>query len=245
MVLCAYMTLELREFAKRLEKDGYESGANLLRASAGSWQKEGLIPKKLSPRKDEEKINDHLSAEWEGQVKKYIRLGFHKELNLSKEEYRDSLSKFTLQPENYKGRFDIPVLVETRIPVNRQAKLAGLYYYLDGLEVRDWEYDPKGYKTPETPYVTWMQDGRNYCSSAVKNFRQNIAEDERGATEFDGVALFIKNPKVLQHHSIDLPGTSVGSDGAAYLSLWLVGPGLYAFHVGLAGPFFGSASCGR
>ena len=222
------MTLELGEFAKRLENAGYKTGANLLRASAKSWEREGLVPKRLPLKKDEEKIVSLLSAEWERQVNKYIKLGFHKELNLSKEEYRDSLPKFTPQPEAYKGRFDIPVLVETRIPVNKQAKLAGLMYGLDGFKVRDWENDPKGYKTPEIPYTTWMQDGRNYRKWTVENFQLNMAEDERGATEFDGVDLFIKNPKVLRHHFIDLPGTSVESVNAACLSLWFDGLGLHA-----------------
>jgi len=238
------MTLELGEFAKRLERAGYKTGANLLRASAKSWEKEGLVPKKLPLEKDEEKADRDLSIEWERQVKGYFKLGFHKELNLSEEEYRDSLPKFTPQPEAYKGRFDIPVLVETRIPVKKQAELAGLRYY-SAEAVRDWEDDPKGYQTPETPYITWMQDGRNYRKWTVDNFRRAMAEDERGATEFDGVALFIKNPKILQHHSIDLPGTSVGSVRAACLLLWFDEPGLRAYLVGNAHPNFGSASCGR
>lgn len=203
------------------------------------------LGKKAEELLERKEVVNSLDIEWRKQVNKYVKLGFHKELNLSKEEYRDSLPKFTSRPEAYKGRFDIPVLVETRITVKRQAELASLSYYLDGLRVRDWEDDPEGYRTPETPYTTWMQDGRNYLKWAVKDFRRNLAEDERGATEFDGVALFIKDPKVLQHHSIDLPGTSVGFAYAADLSWWNGGPELSAHLVDDAYLDFGSASCGK
>lgn len=53
MIVSAHMTLELGEFAKRLEKAGYKAGANLLRALAKSWEREGLIPKKLPIEKEQ------------------------------------------------------------------------------------------------------------------------------------------------------------------------------------------------
>ena len=41
------MTHELGEFAEKLEGSGHGAGANLLRAAAKSWEKEGLIPPRL------------------------------------------------------------------------------------------------------------------------------------------------------------------------------------------------------
>jgi hypothetical protein len=76
-----------------------------------------------------------LSKEWENQGKRYVELGFHKELGMSSEEYLASLPRFEPQPEKFQGRFDIPLLVETRIKPAKQAELAGLPYYLSDLNV--------------------------------------------------------------------------------------------------------------
>src|SRR5260221_8554629 len=59
--------------------------------------------------------DEALHLEWQRQVERYIELEFNKELNMSEEVYRNSLPKFTAQPENYKKRFDIPVIVDARI----------------------------------------------------------------------------------------------------------------------------------
>jgi hypothetical protein len=235
------MALELDGIAQGLEAGGYKKGAQLLRERTASWKEQGLIPDNLPA----EKPISILEAQWQAQADRYVKLGFHRELDMSQEDYLASLPRFEPQPEAYKGRFDIPVLVETRIPAVRQAKLAGLNYYLEGHNPRDWEQDPKGYQTPQNPYTTWMQDGRINLDKSVEVVRTRLAEDERGATEWDGIALYIKSPQILKHHAIDLPGTSVGSAYAAFLSLWRVGPEVDAFRVGLALPLFGSASGGR
>ena len=187
----------------------------------------------------------NLDAEWQRQAGRRIELGFHTEIGLSEEDYLASLPKFEPQPEAFRGRFDIPVFIETRIAPKRQAELAGLTYYLSDLNVRDWEDDPKGYKTPANPYATWMQDGKKNLNKSVSTVRKNLAPDERGATEIDGISLFIANPEILKDHYIDFPGTSVGADYAPYLSRWGGGPEVSCGRVDFADSSYGSASCGR
>ncbi len=164
---------------------------------------------------------------------------------MTKKEYSLSLPSFTLQPVAYKNRFDIPLLVERRIPVARQCELAGVTYFLGGLNVRDWSEDPQGYKTPEKPYVTWVQDGSANLDRSVENVRSRFVEDERGGTEFDGIALYIAHPEILENHYTDLPGTSVGPGGTPWVGLWDGEPKLDYDWVGAAAPGFGSVSCGR
>lgn len=156
-----------------------------------------------------------LEEEWQRQAGRFIKLGFNRELDLSAKKYLASLPKFEPQPESFSGRFDIPVLVETRIAPSRQADMAGLPYYFGGLNIRDWESDPSGYRTSISPYTVWMQDGKKNLGRSVKGVRKTLKPDERGATEYDGVALLIANPTVLKDHYIDLPGASVGSGRAA------------------------------
>ena len=186
-----------------------------------------------------------LAAESLEQGQIYVSLGFHTELGLTEEEYLESLPKFEEQPENFRGRFNIPVIVETRISPQRQAELAKLNYYIGGLSVTDWDKDPEKYKTPDKPYATWMQDGKQNLNKSVENVRKAFARDERGATIYDGTALFIARPEILKDHYIDLPGTQVGSGSAPCLDLWHGGPMVSDYFVGRAGPRFGSASCGR
>ncbi|MCL5439178.1 MAG: hypothetical protein M1268_04320 [Patescibacteria group bacterium] len=195
------------------------------------------------PSESSERVD--LNAEWKRRAERYIELGFHKELGLSKKDYLASLPKFELQPESFRGRFDIPILVETRIKSQRQAELAGLSYYLSGSAVSDWEGDPMDYKTSDVPYTAWMQDGRKNLKRSVDDVRKALEIDERGATEYDGVALWISNPSVLRDHYIDLPGTQVGSGGAPDLARGLGGPRLDYGWAGNGDPRFGSASCGR
>lgn len=202
---------------------------------------EGLI-QEIS---DEEIDRAKLSLEWQRQARRYVKLGFHTELGLSPEDYLASLPKFEPQPESFRGRFDIPVLVETRIALFRQAELARLAYYLGGLNVRDWESDPSGYKTPDSPYTTWMQDGKTNLGRSVRAVRRTLEPDERGATVHDGVALWIVTPDLLNDHYVDLPGTSVESDFAPYLHQWHGEPEVSYVLVDFALSEFGSPSCGR
>lgn len=186
-----------------------------------------------------------LDAKWSRQTQRFLELGFHNELKLSKREYLDSLPKFRTQPEQFLGRFDIPVIVETRIPVKRQCELVGIKYFLDGLEVVDWADDPKGYRTSDKPYVAWLQDGEKNLNKAVQAVRKKLVEDERGGTEFDGVALYTAHPQVLEHHFLDLPGTMAGSFSTPFLHLWHSLPRLSCSCPDQALPLFGSVTCGR
>lgn len=211
----------------------------------GSLSEINRLPsaQRLSSGEEIDRID--LDLEWRRQSGRYVELGFHVELGLSVEDYLASLPRFEPQPESFRGCFDIPVLVEIRIAPSRQAKMAGLLYFLEGITVRDWDNDPKGYKTPDVPYTTWMQDGGKNLGKSMEDVRQELKPDERGATEYDGIALYITNTRVLNEHDIDLPGTSVGSDGAPYLYQWY---GIFKVDCHLvdrADSGFGSASCGR
>lgn len=187
-----------------------------------------------------------LEEEWQRQAQELIKLGFNSELGLTERQYLESLPKFTPQPESFKGRLDTSVIVETRISPKRQAELAGIQYFLDGLNKIDWNKNLKNYTTPEAPYAAWLEDGRNNLKKKPEDVRSSLKADEIGGTEFDGIALYISNPKILEHHFLDLPGTSVGSGSVAYLDLWGGRPRLSYFLVdGADDPRFGSVVRGR
>lgn|SRR3989344_5454258 len=189
-----------------------------------------------------------LEAEVERQAGRYKELEFHrhKNLRISADKLKDQIMSLVYeQPEVFRGRFDNPQVVFGQISPEDQARLAGLDYHLGRLNISDWEHDSQGYITPETSYMTWMQDGTVNLKKSVETARNALVQDERGATIHDGIALYIVNPDVLKDHFIDLPGTRVELGHAPCLRLWRGGPGLDYYGVGGADPRFGSASCGR
>lgn len=184
-------------------------------------------------------------AEWKRQAQNLARL-FAEELGLTSEGYIAGLPEFGPQPENFRDRFDIPVIVETRIPLPKMLELVGITCYFNSEEIKVW---PKGnFVTPEQPYIVWLNDGSTYLGRSVKEVRKGLAPDERGGTVFDGIALYLQKPEILEHYSLDFPGSQVGSGDAPYLNLWSGGrPGLSwgSGWVDLAIPNVGPVSCGR
>lgn len=206
----------------------------------------------LPEKKDSAPKKLDLTVEWQRQSQNFLKLGFHVETGYEdtdegKQAYLETLPKFKPQPKSFKGRFDFPLLVETKISTDRQYELAGFKDFLKGfvLDIQNWPNDPKNYKTPENPYTTWVNDPAINRNKKVTDVRETLAEDERGGTRFDGIALYIANPKKLEEIFIDLPGDLVGSDGAPGLSISQGKPILYCYWLGIAESGWGSLTCGR
>ncbi len=234
--------------AAELEKLGKEIGRNGHRVIGGLLGVESKVigwlgaPKSLSENgKKPEKTT--LEVEWQRQANRFIELGFHTELNLTKDDYLNSLPKFESQPREFKGRLDIPVIVETRISLRRMLDLIGIAQYFGADLVKDWE---KGqFETPKMPYSTWLNDGSINLKKSVGEVRKALKSDERGGTIFDGIALYLKDPKILEHHFLDLPGSQVDSDYAPYLYRWNGQSGLHPYFVDDRDPHDGSVVAGK
>ena len=159
----------------------------------------------------------YLEAEWQSQAQKMAKL-FAKDLGLTKEQYLAYLPRFEPQPEQYKGRFDIPVIVETRIPLKRVIKEADIYICLDPSSIIDWK--KSGFTTGKQPYTAWLNDGRSNLGESVDAVRNSLKFDERGGTVFEGIALYLRNPRIIDDHFLAFPGSQVFSIGVPYLSNW-------------------------
>ncbi|MBI4096596.1 MAG: hypothetical protein HY425_02655 [Candidatus Levybacteria bacterium] len=242
--------------AAELDRLGREFGQNNHRVIGGLLRFEGKVagwlgvPESFSENGN--KPEKKLEIEWRRRANRFIELGFHKELivngnkvELTVQEYLRSLPKFEPQPKEFKGRLDTPLLVETRVPIERQAQLAGINYLLKELDKKDWPEDQKQYKTPDVPYSTWTDEGARFMNRKIMDVRQELAPDERGGTEWDAVALYIANPNILKKRFLDLPGTAVGSAHAGYLALWGDAPRLGCRWAGDAYPKYDSLVCGR
>ncbi len=184
----------------------------------------------------------YLGEEWKRQAQNLARY-FAEELRMTQEQYIATLPTFEPQLENYKGRFDIPVIVETRISLKKMVELVGIRAYFGVNSIKDWG---KGtFKTPDVPYTAWVNDGISNLNKPVSEIRKSLKQDERGATIYDGVALYLRYPEILENHFLDFPGSQVPSSFAPSLHLWLGLPMLDRYFISHADSKFGSVVAGK
>lgn len=226
----------------------YPEIASLLRADAQVARKLG-VPEELANHRvntsEATPLQLNLNREWERQASRLADL-FASELGQSRDEYVEGLPRFSPQPEGYKGRFDTPVIVQTstsKLTLARMLEIAGIVNYLKLENVQDWREDK--FRTPNAPYITWLHDGSRNLNRSVKGVRAKLADDERGGTVFDGIALLQQDPQILKRRYLDLPGSQYGFDCAPRLGLWDGRPGLRCRFVDRAGDGWGSVVAGR
>lgn len=154
------------------------------------------LSKSTNGKEYRQELSDYCD-EFERQISTYIKLGFHKLLGTSLQEYLSSIPDFKPPSKNITGRFDKVLLVEPRVPVWLQLQTAGYKYFINS-EVRD-----SGDNKHQLPYTTWLQDG------SKKELRSLHAPDERDMTIQEGAALLIAYPKAIENHPIALFGSSL------------------------------------
>ena len=242
------MAANLERLAKEWAEKGYPQMEEYLNAGAKKARQLGA-PESFSVESQLAKTETikiypeiSLEEEWNRQSQNLAAL-FVKELGLTNEQYIASLPKFELQPKEYKGRLDIPVIVETRVPLEKMLKLVGINKYFNVGLIKEWEKDK--FETPKTPYTTWLNDSSINLNKSVDTVRKGLKSDERGGTVFDGIALYLRDPKILEHHFLDLPGSQVVSGRAPYLNRWNEQPRLNHFWTAHASPNGGSVVAGR
>lgn len=175
-----------------------------------------------------------LEVEWQRQASNYIKLGYHTELGLTEQAYLASLPKFEPQPEEYEGNFDRPLLVEKRIPWEKQAELAGieLSEYLRSNLAKTQRWGSSHSKAPEDkPYTGWFNKWGQRFVNKIRPIDAivQLTADEVGGDLFEGVAQEIHHPEdTANGRYFDLIGYQVESDDVVDLDRWRGGPRLNA-----------------
>lgn len=137
-----------------------------------------------------------LEAEWQRQVDVYLALGFHTALHFTEEQYVRTLPKFEPQPEEYRGRFDMPMLIETRLFWRNQCVLGGV-------RIPHFDYctEPipaqERFRTPPRPYAAWFGswDQRFPERISPPDARDQLGEDEIGGNPQEMAAVEILWPE--------------------------------------------------
>lgn len=159
-----------------------------------------------------------LEEERSEQINQLIQRGFHTTLGLSKEEYAQSIPSFLPQLESYKDRFDIPLVVETRIPLSMQTKLARIDEWIDPDRVKNLTHVPKG------PYTIWTHEGSRHIGMHKKQAEGQFEHDEVGSPLVEVIALYIHYPDLFKAQGLDAPQ----SQGDL-----LTTPSIHTFHHGV------------
>ncbi len=126
---------------------------------------------------------------------------------------------------------------------------ANRIWFADNSIVRDWEDDPRGFRTPQEPYTVWLQDGErdtNNNTIMIRSFeeiRQSMSEAERGGTLLEGVAYYIQHPEILRFYSISFPGTQVGKGKVPFLNMMADSVGVATIPISQTFP--PAMTCGR
>lgn len=111
--------------------------------------------------------------------------------------------------------------------------------YLDDNRVTNLDPIPQGHYL-----AVDIEDGRAMLETSPNVCLLRFRHDNRfGGTTIEGISLVTCHPEILQHHSIDLPGSHCAVTDVPYLSD-NVGPKLGDGWIGHVNMDFGSLSCG-
>jgi len=145
------------------------------------------------------------------QIKNYLNLGFHKYLDLSEQEYINSFPTTVIQPVEYKGIFDYPVLVETRIAAKDHLVLAKISDHINVENVKPQVNENK------YPYVFWTHDLVRNKGCTISETLSKCLDFENGCNIIEVVAYAIQYPDVCRGKAIDSPITIFRDDYFASL----------------------------
>ena len=137
----------------------------------------------------------------ENQIKNYISQGYHKYLNMTEIQYKDSVSANVIQPEEYKGVFDLPVFVETRIPIKEQLKLLRIDDYINAANLSNLNEEIN------SPYVVWTHDLSLHAGKTISETFSSYLEIETGCTAIEVIAFAVHYSLLCEGKGIDAPST--------------------------------------
>lgn len=136
-----------------------------------------------------------LDLRWHRQTDAYVAAGFAERLGMTARDYLASLPAFPAQPDAYRGRLDLPLVVETRIPWREQADLLGVVLSSGS---RSFEYVPVDDRSrgPGGPYAAWFTTWAQRFPDPIApaDALARLAGDEVGATVHDLLAAQVVQP---------------------------------------------------
>jgi len=182
---------------------------------------------------------EELEQIWEKQVRNLIALDFNGEAKMSEFSYRNSLPHFPQQPAAYVGRFDMPLLIDPRIPLKKKHKLLGIHCVIDeDLIVNTTTF-------PDKPYVVWTHDANRYRPFSIKEAIGKFQPDEVGCPQIEVTAYYIQYREIFKDHGIDATGSLYGENSVPCLNTFFGKPEINLGEIDHPDSRWGSLSRGR
>ncbi|OGH21446.1 MAG: hypothetical protein A2958_01715 [Candidatus Levybacteria bacterium RIFCSPLOWO2_01_FULL_38_13] len=121
------------------------------------------------------------------QIARFVEeFGFHRELDMSEEDYCASFPKPAQKPEEYSARFDITLPIDPRIPLQTLHRLAGIYdYYFEALNVVDLKHPPT-----RKPYIIYLRS-ETHALNSIEEGMASLKEDEGDPTWREVVLFYL------------------------------------------------------
>lgn len=189
---------------------------------------EGLA-REFNPQEAKPAVLQSLEAIVTAQVDRLIELGFHAEVypDLPNEEAKAKYrADFAIpqggitQPEAYKGRFDVLLVIDPRVLLTRQYALSRpeIIEYIDAGKITDET------PVPGKPYAIWTHDAQRYRPYSVDKAKEQFADDEVGGLQVEVTSLYLHHPEFFRDHGVDAAGSHYGSGGVPYLDTFFGRP---------------------
>lgn len=248
------MAIEYREVSERVEEGTpeYTTGARLMAQFASDLERHKLLPIRLPravsrPDASEPIQEDTLAVLGLGFVvaacvDRFIELGFHEEMGQTQDEYRAKfiLSEGAKQPESYRGRFDVAVVVEPRIRLARLHERAGIRDYINTDNVTDITEYPK-----DCPYIIFTHDGQRYRPYSVEKALTLFEDDEVGTPQVEVTGFYLKHPEYLIRRGVDAAGSRYEGDDVPFFDLFYGRPKVIARRIDHVDYSWGPLSRGK
>lgn len=200
-----------------------------------------------SSKKEETEEHDGLSfSEFNRQIDRLMQHGYHKELNMTKHEYRESVHEnilvlSLLRPKNLAPEFQ-PYIVDPRLGLTKTCKLLGIKFEEYGYD--DDTFVPYDERYAELltnkPYLVWATDGSSNLNRKPSDCRAKCTGERLAGTADVLIAIFAQRGELK--HIMDGPGSVHRDDreGCAFLGRWCDVLGLFAGRNGDASPRCGA-----
>lgn len=205
---------ELTQNQGDLQREGIKLMRHIMRTHkiTDPGPKEQQVRTGRKPQESKPEIPQTPEVILAGQVDRLVDLGFWAEVypNLPEDEAKTKYrADFTLpesgavQPEAYKGRFDVLLVIDPRVELIRQHARS---------KPKINEYIDTGKITNETPvgnkpYIAWTHDANRYRQYSVDQAIAQFSDDEVGSPQVEVTSLYLHHPEFFKDHGVNASGS--------------------------------------
>lgn len=120
---------------------------------------------------------------------------------MTEAEYVKTVSANVIQPENYRGIFDLPVFVETRIPIAEQLEQLKIDDYINAANLFHLNEEIN------SPYVAWTHNLSLHSGKTISETHSSYREIETGSTAIEVISFAVHYPSLCKGKGIDAPSS--------------------------------------